>query len=87
MESIDLRLALGALRQEINNGLQSIVLHADVLGTSDGLAEEQRGCAAVVQAEALKIAEILQRLCNGESLKVRPYTGGETMVDLSPRGT
>jgi signal transduction histidine kinase len=110
MESIDLRLALDALRQEhrealtatrskalrelsiglrheINNGLQSIVLHADILRTGDGLGDEQGRCAAVVQAEALKIAEILQRLCNVESLGSRPYAGGETMIDLSPRGT
>lgn len=109
IESIDLRLALDALRREhrealaaeriralrelsiglrheINNGLQAIVLHADMLRTGDGLGEEQRRCVAVVQAEALKIADILQRLCDVKSLESRPYAGGETMIDLSPLG-
>ena len=77
-------LSIG-LRHEINNGLQSIVLHADVLRTGGGLDDDQRRCASIVQAEALKIANILQRLCDVESLECRPYAGGETMIDLSPR--
>ena len=76
------QMALG-VQHEVNNALQSLVLHAELLRGEPGLSTEGAASPAIIQAEALRIGEVIHRLWCAADLPVRAYAGEQTMVDFT----
>lgn len=70
------RLA-GSVAHEVNNPLQAIALHLQLV-TEEGLSEEAQGQMVIVQQELARIAGIVQNLLDFE----RPKSGHRTPQDL-----
>lgn len=79
-----LREVATGLRHEINNSLAGIVLVSDLLAAPRLDDEERMRWAECVRIQGERIAAVMRRLEDVESLVTRPYVDGASMVDLSP---
>jgi DNA-binding response OmpR family regulator len=72
-----------ALSHEINNPLQAILGEAQFLNDDVNATEEQRRQAAVILAQANRIADVVKRLSEVRSLQTIEPIPGLRMLDLS----